>query len=135
MKFDILTSVSEFSAVRTKCMYSLCAKPIIAIEDEDVERFIGDAHVGKVVHIHMHGTLKNLRECFNYIRLKRADRMLLLLCAPAEVSTSDIDGVVRLFTVAADEGAHGLALTKDAQPNCFTADVFLKYDPQSGLKL
>ena len=135
MTFEVLNSVSEFSAVRARCMYSLCAQPIIAIEDEDVERFIGDAQVGKVVHIHMRGTLKKLRECFNYIRLKRADKMLLLLCAPAEVATSDIDGVVRLFAAAADEGAHGLALTEDNEPGYFTADVFLKYDPQSGLKL
>ena len=135
MTFEVLSSVSEFSAVRARCMYSLCAQPIIAIEDEDVERFIGDAQVGKVVHIHMRGALKKLRECFNYIRLKRADRMLLLLCAPAEVCTSDIDGVVRLFAAAADEGAHGLALTEDSETGCFTADVFLKYDPQSGLKL
>ncbi len=135
MTFEVLSSVSEFSVLRARCMYSLCAQPIIAIEDEDVERFIGDAQVGKVVHIHMRGTLKKLRECFNYIRLKRADRMLLLLCAPAGVCTSDIDGVVRLFAAAADEGAHGLALTEDNETGHFTADVFLKYDPQSGLKL
>ena len=135
MTFEVIRSISQFSALRANCRYSFSCEPIISLTDDAFTHLIGDAQTGSLVHMRLEGSLRSIRECFRYVRLRKGERMLLMLCASREVSMSDIDLAVKLFTPLAYDGAHGLALFADIPADGFIADVFIKYEPQSELRL
>lgn len=69
------------------------------------------------------------------MRLRKAERMVLRICANEKVSMSEVDEVIKIISPYSYDCVFGVATFNDVFPHEFIIDLFLKYEPAGKLRL
>ena len=135
MKIEILKSYSLYNLRQAEGKFMKCPYPVIGIDDADYTSLAGDTSVGKLVHIVVQGRMSKIKEYFDFLRLRKAERMILRVCANEKVSMSEVDDVIKIISPYSYDCVFGVATFNDVFPQEFIVDLFLKYEPAGKLRL
>ena len=135
MKIEILKSYSQYTAAKLSTKFMTAKEHIITLDEADFAAVIGNANTGKLVHINIEGHLKLIKEYFDYLRPRRAERTLLMICANSNVAMSEIDELSKIAAASSYDCYYGVAACPDIFPHEFIVDFFCKYEPQGELRL
>ena len=135
MKIEILRSYSLYNLRQAEGKFMKCPYPVIGIDEADYATLAGDTSVGKLVHILTQGRMGKIREYFDFLRLRKAERMVLRICANEKVSMSEVDEVIKIISPYSYDCVFGVATFNDVFPHEFIIDLFLKYEPAGKLRL
>ena len=135
MKIEILKSYSLYNLRQAEGKFMKCPYPVIGIDDADYTSLAGDTSVGELAHIVVQGRMSKIKEYFDFLRLRKAERMILRVCANEKVSMSEVDEVIKIISPYSYDCVFGVATFNDVFPHEFIVDLFLKYEPAGKLRL
>lgn len=135
MRIQVFKSYSEVIAVQIAGKFSNLQEKYIEITEDDYSYVLGDMNSGKALMIDVAGSEECINEYMSIIRLKKADKMIVRICASSKVTMKEIDRVAKLFNKNAYYCISGIAFSSDIARGDYIIDAVMKYEPQDDLRL